>query len=360
MSLWKWSTDLPAIPESARLTLGEGGTPLLHARRLGAELGLESLHLKIESASPSGSYKDRFAASAISHMLAAGESHCVASTSGNTGAALAAYCALAGMRCDIAVVETAPEDKLRQMIAYGARLVRIRSFGVDPSVTETVLDGLERIANRPTAAVQISAFRYSPLGMSGVQTISYELAAELDGIDHVFCPAGGGGLTLAVARGFAQLRAKKTGTSSPRVECVQPAGNDTIAGPLREGLPRAQAVQCATSISGLQVASVIDGDKVVEVCRDSGGTGHSVSDEAVWAMQARLARLEGVFSEPAGAVAVAGAAQARAAGYLAANAKVICLVTGSGFKDATSIARIAAASPIPTVDASELEATLEA
>ena len=359
MSIWTWSPRFSDVPQAAQLSLGEGGTPLLHARRLGAEIGLERLYLKIESANPSGSYKDRFASAAIAHMIATGQSHCVATSSGNTGAALAAYCAAAGISCDIAVVETAPDDKLRQMLAYGARLVRVRRFGIDPTVTEAAFARLVGLASPAQAALQISAFRYSPLGMAGVQTISYELAAELGTIDHVFCPAGGGGLTLAVARGFAQLAPENDPPVSPRIECVQPIGNDTIAGPLRDGLSVAQAVDCTTAVSGLQVASVIDGDEVVQACRASGGTGHAVTDKSVWKWQARLARLEGVFAEPAGAVALAGAAQARASGSLAPNAAVVCLVTGSGFKDSKSLERLTASSPVRTVEAEELEAVFD-
>ena len=112
-------------------------------------------------------------------MLAAGQRACVATTSGNTGSALAAYCAAAGIQCNIAVVESAPLGKLQQMLAYGAHIYRVRRFGTDPEITTHVFDTLQRLGERPDTALQVSAFKYSPLGMSGVRTIGYELAEQL-------------------------------------------------------------------------------------------------------------------------------------------------------------------------------------
>ena len=343
MSLWKWADWLPAVAPQFRVSLGEGDTPLVPSRSIGPRHGLENLFFKIESANPSGSYKDRFAALAISQMLARGQTRCLATSSGNTGAALAAYCAAAGLQCEIAVAESAPVGKLRQMQVYGAQIYRVRGFGLDAATTNRVMSRLRQHANQSQNALQISAFAFSPVGMAGVQTIAHEIAAEMS-CDHVFCPAGGGGLTLALARGFAQLS-----EAGPRIECAQPAGNDTIATPLREGAHKARAVQCTSEISGLQVANVIDGDAVIAACRASGGTGHTVEDAAVWNAQKMLAQAEGIWSEPAGAVALAAALQARRNGEIAPNARVVCLVTGGGFKDETSLSRLVGDEPCPMV-----------
>lgn len=297
MSIWRWADWIDPVPEEARISLGEGNTPLIRSRSIGPSAGLKNLYFKLETVNPSGSYKDRFAAATVAHLRATGRRRCLATSSGNTGAALAAYCAAAGVRCEIATVETAPADKLRQMLAYGAELFRVRGFGLDPEVTQKTFALLQERGERGDAALVISAFRYCPVGMSGVQSISYELAEQLpERIDHVFCCAGGGGLTLAVARGFVRLHEMgRLKGALPRVECVQPEGNATIAGPLRRGRDRAEAVTCTTAISGLQVPSVIDGDEVIPACRATGGTGHLVADDFVWQVQARLAREEGIF-----------------------------------------------------------------
>lgn len=353
--LWRWADDIEAPPSEHRVTLGEGATPLVRSRAIGPSVGLNELYFKLESSNPTGSYKDRFGAVAVSDMVAHGKRRCLATSSGNTGAALAAYCAAAGLECAIAIVETAPEDKLRQMLAYGARLWKVRRFGLDADVSARVFELLREQSRRADSQVQISAFHYSPVGMSGVQTIAYELAEQTPGaIDHVFTCAGGGGLTLAVTRGFRRLVETGRLDRSPAVACVQPEGNATIAGPLRAGAERAVAVACTSRISGLQVPTVIDGDQTLAAVRASGGDGYLVTDEEVWRLQARLAREEGLFCEPAAVVPLAGVLQARAAGRLAPHDRVVALVTGSGFKDAASVERMTADRPCPLVTADEL------
>ena len=337
------------------ITLGEGNTPLVRSRSIGPAMGVDNLFFKLEITIPTGSYKDRFAAAAVSDLYDKKASLCLGTSSGNTGAALAAYAAAAGMPCVLAIVDTAPDGKLRQMAAYGATLVKIRGFGGDAEITKTVAKELKILAQTLKTSVQISAYCLAPIGMAGVESISHELASSGIEIDHVFSPSGGGGLTLAVARGF-------QGTdSNASVHCVQPEGNDTIASALRSGDDRANTCECTTTVSGLQVATVLDGHKTLNACRDSGGTGHLVSDEEVFAAQARLAREEGIFSEPAGSVALAGAINAVKNGDVDPKSKIVCLVTGSGFKDETSVSRmIGETYECPEVDGfSEFEAIVK-
>lgn len=356
MSIWKWGHLIERIPESARITLGEGDTPIMRSRKIGPAAGLKNLFFKLEHTNATGSYKDRFAFAAISHMVASGKTKCIATSSGNTGAALAAYCAAADIECRIAIVEGAPLGKLTQMMAYGAKIARIRKFGTDAEVTELVFQKLQKLGERPDSAMQISAFVYSPEGMSGVKTMAFELADQFNGtLDHIFCPAGGGGLCVAMSQGFQQLQSMGKIDVLPRVECVQPEGNNTIAGPLRDGDSKAQSIACTTKVSGLQVASVVDGDLALEGCRATGGTGHLVSDEFVWEVQKRLAREEGVFSEPAGAVALAGALKAAENGELDPNANVVCVVSGSGFKDSAAVDRINSDVNCPMLSADHID-----
>jgi threonine synthase len=359
MSVWRYADRIAAVPPVHRITLGEGDTPLVESRVIGPRAGIGRLLFKLETGNPSGSYKDRFAAVAISALKAAGKVRCVATSSGNTGAALAAYSARAGIRLDIALVETAPAGKVTQMLAHGARLRRVRGFGLDAEITRRTFARLAELGRAPGSSLEISGYRYSPVGMSGVETIAHEIAADVSttepAVDHVFVEAGGGGLTLAVARGFAWLLAHGRLPRAPAIHCVQPEGNDTIAGPLRTGATAAREVVCTTAISGLQVPSVVDGDAVIAACRTSGGTGHTVSDEETWAMQRRLAREEGVFAEPAGAVGVAGAVQAAARGEIGPRDTVVCIITGSGFKDPASLERLTADAPCPTVAWDELD-----
>ena len=358
MSIWKYADLIVPVEGKFRVSLGEGNTPLIRSQRIGPDAGFTNLWFKVESSNPAGSFKDRMGAAAISHMLASGQTRVIATSSGNTGSALSAYCAAAGIECHIAVVETAPENKLRQMMAYGANVFRIRGFGLDPDLSKETFTRLDEIAKRPDSAMQVSSYIYSPEGMTGVETISHELADQSSElgftIDRVICQAGGGGLCVAVARGFASLIRAGRLEKSPAVDCVQPEGNNTMAGPLQDGKERAQEVVCTTRISGLQVPNINDGHLVVEECRATGGTGILVDDDFVWQTQRRLAREEGIFTEPAGAVALAGALQAARDGEIDLDAGLVCLVTGSGFKDDESVSRMLGAESSPLLEFSDL------
>lgn len=343
--IWRHSDLLPPTEDKFKMTLGEGNTPLIKSRQLGPSLGLENLYFKLEATNPSGSYKDRFAASVVSNIISKGIGFCLATSSGNTGSALAAYCASAGIKCFLAIVDGAPSGKIQQMQLYGAETLTVRDFGLNEQVTSSVFNGLKSLAEAHGTSVKISAYRYSPLGMSGVQTIAYEIAESLPNSTnteaHIFSPAGGGGLTLALAKGFKIWKEYNSDYKMPRVHCVQPEGNDTMATPLRKKLAKAQSIaQSTTSISGLQVPNVIDGDEVVTHCRDLGGSGYLVSDETVYEFQEKLAKQEGIFCEPAGAVSMAGVATAL--GKMEINKKdiVVCIISGHGFKDPSSVERI--------------------
>lgn len=329
-----------------RFTIGEGNTPLIRSRFIGPSLGLKNLYFKLENLNPSGSYKDRFAAAFIGTLLQKKAAFCLATSSGNTGAALAAYCAAANIPCYVVVVDNAPADKIRQMHAYGAKTLMVEGFGIDTEITNAVFSGLENLAKTKDLSLPISAYRYCPEGMQGVETISAEVLKALDSaVDHLFSPSGGGGLTLAVANGVLS----HTSMSSCRVHCVQPFGNNTIAGALRSGLTNAVEVpKSTTTVSGLQVPGILDGNETLQRCRQTGGTGFVVSDEAVYDMQRTLAQKEGIFSEAAGAVSVSGLAEAVQNGEVAPDDTIVCLITGSGFKDMNSPARNAVTKPVET------------
>jgi threonine synthase len=355
MSIWRFADRLPKVPIEARVDLGTGDTPLVRSHSIGKRVGLENLFFKLEATNPSGSYKDRFAAVAVSLMKAEGKTRALGTSSGNAGAAMAAHCAAAGMACETAVLETAPDGKLNQMRAYGAKIFRVRGFGIDPRVTQGVLDYLQEQGAQPGSALQITAYCFCPQAMQGVKTIGYELVEQCGApIDHVFAPIGSGGLGIALCEAFEELKAEGAIQALPRVECVQPEGNNTVAGPLRAGALQGTEVKCTTQVSGLQVPNLLDGNTLIEAARRCGGTGHVVSDQEIWSAQARLIREEGIYCEPAAAAALAGALAAHRRGELDPGTQIVCLVTGAGFKDEGSIQRMLAGQPCPTLDLSDL------
>ncbi|MBO9618319.1 MAG: pyridoxal-phosphate dependent enzyme [Niabella sp.] len=339
--IWKYKTLLPEVSARHRITLGEGNTPLIHSRNIGKLLGLEELYFKLENLNPTGSYKDRFATLAVGKLLMRKAKFFLATSSGNTGAALAAYGAASDIRCFLSVVDGAPVGKVEQMGVYGADIFMIKNFGISRAVTENVMRTLQQLAKQSGTNVEISAYRYSPVGMAGVETIAFEIAEALTRVRHVFVPAGGGGLTLAIIKGFEKWRKLHAGFNKPFVFCVQPDGNNTIAGALEAERSFAKGLaKSTTAISGLQVPNILDGNSIIAKARSGKVKGTLVSDAVVYECQQQLAQLEGIYCEPAGAVALAGLKKALSNGKIRRSDKVVCLVTGHGFKDPRSASRI--------------------
>lgn len=305
------------------VSMGEGNTPLVPSQQLAPG----ELYFKLETTNPSGSYKDRFIAAELNHAIANGARSCVATSSGNTGSSLAAYCARYGLPCVILVNADAPSGKLVQMRAHGALVVRIPDFVSSSDVTQSVFAQLNEFVRTGTAALVVSAFAYCPVGMAAVQSISSELAVQLADVDHVFVPVGGGGLFSAVCRGFLPLARR------PRVHAVQPEGCPTILDAVRQGRDSVLPVTSTTRVSGLSVPFDIDASLALRLLREGGGRAIGVTDEEVLHAQRVLMRQEGIYSEPAGATALAGYWKAVAEGVVTSGQRSVCLVTGHGFKD---------------------------
>ena len=335
---------LPALTDYGAADLGQGFTPLVRSRAIGPALGLSQLYFKVESANPTGSYKDRFAGLGMALAKSNGATACLATSSGNTGAALAAFAAALQMELFIFVNERAPTGKISQMRAYGARIFQVRGMGVTAEATQAVFRTLATLSQAQNTPLLISAFAQSPDAMLGIKTMSYEIGGALPDVRHVFCPAGGGGLYTAVAMGFADM-ASENGPN-PRMHIVQPRLNDTIVTPLVSGSAQGRTVDTVTAISGLAVPFDLDGPRCIELARASGGTGLLIEDEDAIACQRQLMRGEGLLVEPAGAVSVAGLARACRDGLVKPDEPVVCVLTGHGFKDPSSIEAAVAGLPI--------------
>lgn len=341
--VFKYKDLLEGLENLIPIYMGEGETPLVKSRSIGPSLGFNNLYFKLESLNPTGSYKDRFGALAIAHLMANNKKICLATSSGNTGASLAAYTAQAGIPCHIAIVDGAPKNKLQQMQAYGAQLWMVKDFGIIDKKTNQVFKSLKDIANTIDTSIQVSAFAYSPFGMQGVQSISYEIAEELPEVKHVFVPSGGGGLILAILKGFEKWSETTKDFISPKTHCVQPKGNDTIASAIRNKKNKASEITYSTThISGLQVPNIIDGHQVVNAYKRNNGTGFVVSDQSVFNWQKQLAQSEGIYCEPAAAVSMAGFEEALKEGNINPNEKVVCIITGHGFKDTAATEKMIA------------------
>lgn len=361
--IWRYGGRLPLRDPAHAVSLGEGGTPLVRSAWLGPELGLPELYFKVEGANPTGSYKDRIAAVGIARLRELGKPAWAATSSGNAGAAIAAYGVRAGMAGHLFTLEKASRAKIAQILAYGPQVFAVERLGYDPEVEQLTWRNIQALCDANGWGMLVTAHRYSPHAMEGVKTIAYEIgeqlaamqsgARESEGVvpDVVYVPVGGGGLLSAAWRGFGEWRAAGRAAGAPRMAAVQPAGCDGIAQAWREGRQVRPIAGCASAISGLQLTAPPDGELVLRALADSGGWAVSVPDEATYAAQADLAAREGLFAEPAAAICLAAVRADLAAGRLRGDERVVCLLTGVGFKDAGAAQRIADARAVRAITA---------
>ena len=313
--------DLLARPDEAfPITLGEGATPLIHARRLGAELGLEALYLKVEGSNPTGSFKDRGMVLAVNRAVASGAQVVVCASTGNTAASAAAYAAAAGLPCHVVLpAGKVARGKLAQALAAGARLIT-----VDGNFDQA-LAAVRALGEEGSVAIVNSV---NPDRLAGQQTGAFEIVDELGRApDAVALPVGNAGNITAYWAGFVRYSASdRTEGLRPRMLGFQAEG----AAPIVNGTPLDSPETVATAI---RIGNPASWEGAVRARDESGGLIETVSDDEILAMQLRIARSEGVFCEPASAAGVAGVARLAREGRIGRAETIVCILTGHGLKD---------------------------
>lgn len=340
--IWSYRNALPTVPPEHRVTLGEGRTPLIRSAAIGEAIGLPNLYFKLESLNPTGSYKDRISAMAVSLAKANGKSACIGTTSGNAGASFAAYAARSGLTYHVYVQENIVPAKLEQILVHRAQVRKVRGLGFDPVIGAKVFDTVQRKASENRWEPAITAFAYAPLAMEAVKTISWEIRDDLGVPDAVFVPVGGGGLLAGIYGGFRDLLAAGKEERTPRMAACQSVGCSNVVSGFEDGSGRPAPGHSTSQISGIQVPNPPDAELVFRALAESAGFGIALEDETTWRWQEELAAKEGIFAEPAGAIALAGAAQAAKEGRLRREDTVVCIVSGAGYKDADRLHRMVA------------------
>lgn len=303
-----------------RLSLGEGATPVLELPAVARQYGVSEIWAKAEWLNPTGSYKDRIALETVRDAVRRGSLGWVGTSSGNAGAAMSAYGARAGLPGFLCVAADAPREKLQSIAPYGATLLPMAHLGI------AEMDEIGELAVEYNLKLAVTAYRYNPEGMFGAEGIGAELIDQ-GSFTHVYVPTGGGGLLAATARGLGSL------APGPVVVCAQPRGCAPIARFLEGEIDVPQIGVCTSMISGLQLPTPPDGELAAAATRESGGWGCLVSDEEAWETQLLLARHEGIFVEPASALAVAAIVQDFRAGRLTEEDRPVAVLTGTGLKD---------------------------
>ncbi|HSJ28873.1 MAG TPA: pyridoxal-phosphate dependent enzyme [Acidimicrobiia bacterium] len=332
--MWRYAELLPVRNPDSVVSLGEGGTPLLPATgpRL-SSLAVGGVHMKAEHRNPTGSFKDRIAAVATALIRQDGLAGAVGTSSGNGGAAIAAYGARAGFPVILFTTSGIVDGKLEQILAHGGRTHVVEHMGTGGS-TGGVAPTIAALAAETGWLPFLTGDIYMPEAMRGAETIAFELSEQVPGLDAIYVPVGGGGLLGSIYRGYRRL-----GGRIPRIIGVQPAGCPTFrraaAGHL-DPLPD----PVTTTISGLQVAVLFDHGGLAAI---EAGHGRvvEVTDEQAWEAQRLLAREEGVFVEPAGATALAGLLSDADDGRIDADDQVAVILSGAGHKDPVSARRVA-------------------
>ena len=312
--------------------LGEGDTPLIPSRHFQELLGLRRLYFKHEGVHPSGSFKDRGAALAVAMARDNGQRGMVTASSGNAGAALAAYSAAAGLACVLLLEPGAPPNKLRQALATGARIVHVNEvFSRGPeAVRDLILELAARLDYYP-------AFIWAPVNpylIEAFKTISYEIVARIgQAPDVVVCPTGGGDMLTAQWRGYLELKTCGIIDRLPRLIGVQSLQAPPLVRAFEANADRVATLPRADSrLSGINVP--FTGDHALQSIRESDGAAVGVEDEAVFEIQALLAREEGIWVEPTSAAPVAALEVLQERGLLGEDECVVCVLSGAGFKDA--------------------------
>ena len=334
--VWRYRGSLPVSQSAEPVTLGEGGTPLLRAGRLDSS---GRLLLKNETTNPTASFKDRPVSVAATVAVELGLSGLVCASTGNTGVAVAAYAARAGLPAACVVPEATPAAKLTQIEAVGARIVRVGG-------NYSHAHALARAAAERYGWANLTSTYVNPYMLEGDKTVAYEIFEQLGGRapDWVLVPVGAGPLLSAIHKGFEELGA--TGDPGPRMVAVQAAGCAPIVRAFESGAAEVHEWEQAVETGASSIADPLrgypeDGTRTLSVVRESGGIALSVSEKETYDGMIELARSEGLFVEPGAAVAVAAYRKLTAKGIINEGESAVLVLTGHGLKDPEALRSVA-------------------
>jgi len=326
-SMWRYAPVLPPAHDSI-VTLGEGMTPLIRTRRLGARLGARDLWIKDEGLNPTGSFKARGLSCAVSMGVELGVRQMAIPSAGNAASALAAYAAAAGIEAHIFMPRDVPQANYIECQAFGAVV--------------TLVDGLISDCAKLVAAgaarhgwYDVSTLK-EPYRIEGKKTMGYEVAEQLDWQlpDAIFYPTGGGVGMIGMWKAFDEMEALGwIGAQRPKMIAVQVEGCQPVVRAFDRREVRSQFWENASTVAaGLRVPKPLGDFLILEAVRASGGTAVAVSDAELLDAGIQLAREEGIFMAPEGAACVAALEKLLASGFLKPAERIVIYNTGSGLK----------------------------
>ena len=318
--LVKYKDFLPITPDTPLFSLGEGDTPLVRCRELEREIGCGELYFKLEGCNPTGSFKDRGMVVAVAKALEAGSKAIMCASTGNTSASAAAYGAYCGLTAIIVVPKgNIALGKLAQAIIYGAKIITI-----DGNFDQALHIVRELTRKHPVTLVN----SLNPHRIEGQKTAAFEIIDVLgEAPDYLFIPVGNAGNITAYWKGFVEYYQGGRGGNKPRMMGFQAEG----AAPIVRGYVIDQP---ETVASAIRIGNPASWQKAVAARDESGGIIDMVSDDEILAAYRLLATKGGVFGEPASAASLAGLIKLSRTGMDFSQKRIVCVVTGTGLKDA--------------------------
>jgi threonine synthase len=324
-TMWRYTEVLPNDPP---VTLGEGMTPLVHAKRLGASMGLESLYVKDEGLNPTGSFKARGMTAAVTRAKRLGVKALAAPTAGNAGGALAAYAAAAGIPAVIVMPADTPFANVMECQAFGAKVIKLN--GLISDCGKYVAENKDR-----EGWYDVSTLK-EPYRVEGKKTMGYELWEQFGGRlpQVIFYPTGGGVGLIGMCKAFDEMQEMGwIGVERPRMVAVQAEGCAPIVKAWEAHQSSAQFFpNAATIASGLRVPGPLGDQLILSMLRRTKGTAITASDNEMLHAGRELASLEGVFAAPEGAATVTAARKLATSGWIKPQETVVLFNTGTGYK----------------------------
>lgn len=330
--LWRWHDLLPVREAKYRLTLGEGETPLLRVTRLGERVGLDHLYVKDEGLNPTGSFKARGMAVAVSRAHELGAEVLVTPTAGNAGGAMAAYAAAAGLPAHVYMPKDAPLTNQIETVLFGGHL--------------TLVDGLINDAGRIAAAAakengwfEVTTLK-EPYRIEGKKTMGLELALHFKENgqwklpDVVLYPTGGGVGLIGMWKAFDELEALGwIGKERPRFVVVQAAGCAPVVKAFEQGAAASETWENASTLaSGLRVPAVRGDRLILRALKETHGIALTVTDAEILDAMKVIGQLSGIFAAPEGAACYTAVEKLVASGWIKPHEKVVIFNTGTGMK----------------------------
>ncbi len=329
LSVWRYKDLMPIQDISKIVSLNEGGTGLHSCHKLGKQLGLLQLYVKNEGENPTGSFKDRGMTVGVSKAAELGAKNVICASTGNTSASLAAYAAKAGMQCTVLIPSgKIAYGKLSQAMIYGAKVLQVRG-NFDES-----LDFVFKISEKHPSIYLLNSI--NPFRVEGQKSLGFEICDQLDGEapDRVVVPVGNAGNISAIWKGFTEYQRLGFISKLPKMTGIQAAGSAPIAQMIKTGAKEMVPVKVPETLAtAIRIGAPVSWKKAVNAIRNSGGTAETVTDDEILAAQKLLARVEGIFVEPASASSIAGLIKLVNSGVIKKDERVVCVTTGHGLKD---------------------------